>query len=108
EDWPALKPNTPLGQLPYLDIDDLKVPQSSAINHYLAREFGLLGSNNLEEVQINVVYETLIDISKYLTEFYTIEDEKEKDEWRAKFVSERLNAQSKLLVGLLEKNNGDR
>jgi glutathione S-transferase len=60
-DWPAPKALAPLGQLPYLEIDDVKLPQSLAIQRFLAREAKLVGKNNLEEAQADAVVDTCID-----------------------------------------------
>ena len=49
-DWPALKEKSPLGQMPYLEVDDHKLPQSIAIARFIAREHGLAGSTNLKQV----------------------------------------------------------
>ena len=49
-DWPASRDETPLGQLPYLEIDGVKLPQSIAIARFIAREFNLAGKTNLEMV----------------------------------------------------------
>lgn len=50
ENWPALKPNAPTGQMPFLEVDGVKLPQSIAIARFVAREFNLAGKNNLEQV----------------------------------------------------------
>lgn len=50
DEWPELKAHAPLGQLPYLQVGDVKVPQSIAIARYAARETNLAGENNLEQV----------------------------------------------------------
>ncbi len=49
-DWPATKGDAPLGQLPYLEVDGLKLPQSISIARYVAREHGLGGKSSLEQV----------------------------------------------------------
>ena len=49
-DWPALKEHSPLGQLPYLEVDGVILPQSLSIAKFVAREFNLAGKNNLEMV----------------------------------------------------------
>ncbi|XP_033127339.1 probable glutathione S-transferase 5 [Anneissia japonica] len=57
--WPVLKPTMPFGQLPVLEVDDGEpMPQSRAIENYLAREFGLYGSDSWETATIDVVNET--------------------------------------------------
>ena len=51
-DWPSLKAqsNAPLGQLPYLEINGVLLPQSVAIARFVAREHNLAGKTNLEQV----------------------------------------------------------
>jgi glutathione S-transferase len=61
KDWPESKGLAPLGQLPYLEIDDIKLPQSLAIQRYLAKEANVLGKNNLEQAQADAVVDTCID-----------------------------------------------
>jgi glutathione S-transferase len=51
-DWPAKEGETPLGQLPYLTVDDVKLPQSIAIARFAARETDLAGRTNLEQVNL--------------------------------------------------------
>ena len=47
-DWPALKPSTPFGQLPYLVDGDVKLAQSGAIVNYIAHKANLRGSTDAE------------------------------------------------------------
>lgn len=50
-DWPGtVKAECPLGQLPYLEVDDVKIPQSLTIARLIARENNLAGKTNLEQV----------------------------------------------------------
>ena len=49
-DWPATKGDAPLGQLPYLEVDDVKLPQSLSIARFIAREYNLDGATNFEKV----------------------------------------------------------
>ncbi|XP_022094701.1 S-crystallin SL11-like [Acanthaster planci] len=62
EEWPKIKPTTPQGHIPVLVVDGKELPQSAAIESFVAREFGLYGSNNWEAAQIDVVLETLKDV----------------------------------------------
>ncbi|KAF9919040.1 hypothetical protein BX616_002704 [Lobosporangium transversale] len=69
-DWVSEKPHTPLGVMPILyEIHRsspslpstnpglvLEIPESEAIERYLARKFGLLGQDEWEETAINVFY----------------------------------------------------
>ena len=50
--WPQLKPNAPLGQLPYLEIlgsKSVKISQSMTIARFLSKKFGLAGKDELEQ-----------------------------------------------------------
>ncbi|KPJ10578.1 Glutathione S-transferase 2 [Papilio machaon] len=48
EQWAELKPKTPFGQMPLLEIDGKQYAQCIAICRYLGRKYGLAG-NTLEE-----------------------------------------------------------
>ena len=39
KDWPNGKDAAPLGQLPYLVVDDLKIPQSISMARFVARRY---------------------------------------------------------------------
>jgi prostaglandin-H2 D-isomerase / glutathione transferase len=67
EDWPDQKEAAPTGQLPYLEIDDWKLPQSLTIARYLAREYNLVGKNNSEAAKADCIVDTCIDL---MTAFY--------------------------------------
>ena len=52
-EWPARQNETPIGQLPYLVIDDsIILPQSITIARYIAKQTNLAGQTNLEQVKI--------------------------------------------------------
>jgi glutathione S-transferase len=54
--------NTPLGAVPWLEIDDIKLPQSLAIGRYLAREFKLDGKTSLEKAQADAIVDTCVEL----------------------------------------------
>lgn len=51
----------PMGQMPILEVDGIRVHQSSAINRYIAKRVGLAGSNDWESLQIDIVADTFTD-----------------------------------------------
>ncbi|KAA3678355.1 prostaglandin-H2 D-isomerase / glutathione transferase [Paragonimus westermani] len=56
-DWPAIKPNTPSGQLPILDVitdsgETRQMDESFAIARWLARKHQMMGSNDDEYYEI--------------------------------------------------------
>ncbi|XP_076469089.1 glutathione S-transferase-like [Babylonia areolata] len=55
EQWPAEKPNSPYGQLPYVEYNGKKYGQSVALAAYFAREYGLYGRSNLDALRIDEV-----------------------------------------------------
>uniref|UniRef100_A0A1I8I5G0 glutathione transferase n=1 Tax=Macrostomum lignano TaxID=282301 RepID=A0A1I8I5G0_9PLAT len=70
--WADFKPTTPFGQLPVLTINGkTKISQSHTIARYLGREHGLMGSNNIEQAQIEMWIDQTIDIrTKFLRMIY--------------------------------------
>ncbi|WAR25560.1 SCR11-like protein [Mya arenaria] len=69
----------PLEALPVLEIDGKKFCQSIAIVHYLAREFGLMGSNNMEALVIEELLEIFTEITiKHLMKMYHEKDHEKK------------------------------
>ncbi|XP_043677932.1 glutathione S-transferase-like [Vespula pensylvanica] len=62
EDWPKIKPTTPFGQVPMLEVDGKKVNQSTAIARYLAKQHGLAGKNDWEALEIDAIVDTIHDL----------------------------------------------
>ena len=52
EEWAQLKPSTPTGQLPILEVDGRALYGSGPICRFLGERFGLGGSNDLENAEI--------------------------------------------------------
>jgi len=81
EDWASVKPDTPFGYLPLLTETSadgkttLQIAESEAIERYLARKFGLLGSDAFEEVLVNTfVANNRALQSAILTKYLTVKD----------------------------------
>jgi glutathione S-transferase len=53
----------PLGQMPVLEVDGIKLPQSMSIARFLAKQFGLAGKDNLEQAKVDAVVDTSIDLA---------------------------------------------
>ena len=41
EEWGAIKPTLPFGQIPFYEDEDVKIPQSMAIVRHLGRKYSL-------------------------------------------------------------------
>lgn len=53
---------TPLEQLPILEIDGKVLYQSNAIARFLGRKFNLLGSDEFETFEVDATLETIGDL----------------------------------------------
>jgi hypothetical protein len=52
---------TPFGKTPVLEVDGKQIHQSAAICRYLAKQFGLNGSNDWEALEIDAIVDTFTD-----------------------------------------------
>lgn len=55
-------PATPFGQMPVLEVDGKKINQSTAICRYLAKQHGLVGANDWEDLEIDATVDTIHDL----------------------------------------------
>lgn len=104
EDWSALKPKTPCGSLPYLEVDGQTIAQSNTIARFLARRFKLMGANDLEEAKVNSVLDALLD---FRTAFYNNafeKDETKKAEADKKIKEETLPGILKFITSVIKEN----
>ncbi|CAF0937015.1 unnamed protein product [Adineta ricciae] len=98
DEWAKLKSQMPLGQLPVLEINGEKYPQSGSLARYVARQFKLAGKDDLESFKCDIVVDTIQEINEaYYERWFHIKDEKRRDEEQAKFKTDLL---PKKLAGL--------
>ncbi|XP_073985700.1 glutathione S-transferase-like [Rhodnius prolixus] len=90
EDWPPRKKQTLFGKLPTLEIDGKVICESSAICRYLAVEAGLSGKNDWENLQIDMIVGTVMDIHFDIVTFVRENDPKKKEELRMKLLKETI------------------
>uniref|UniRef100_A0A914DPH3 glutathione transferase n=1 Tax=Acrobeloides nanus TaxID=290746 RepID=A0A914DPH3_9BILA len=57
------------GVVPVLEVDGKTLPQSSAINRYLARKYGLAGKDDFEAAQIDAVADFHKDVNNELAPY---------------------------------------
>lgn len=81
-EWPALKPDTPYGTLPVLEVDGKALAGSSTIARYLAEEFGLAGADAFENAQIDSISDLVDDLTQYMVGAFFEKDETRKAELR--------------------------
>jgi glutathione S-transferase len=93
EEWPALKPALPFGQLPSYEEGELFILHSHAIYRHLAREHNLYGRNEREHVRCDLVEETFVDAQTNVGGFY----------WHPEFAIKRDEYERTTLPDLLSK-----
>ncbi|CAP37637.1 Protein CBR-GST-24 [Caenorhabditis briggsae] len=106
-EWEALKPKTPFGQLPVLNVDGFDIPQSAAILRYLGRKFGYAGKTPEEEAWVDAMVDQFKDFVTPLRQLIMAQrggnaEEIEKVQ-RETFGPARDNL-FKILNGILEKS----
>ena len=108
EQWPGLKSQMPLGQVPVLEIDGTMIPQSTSIARFLAKQFNLAGKDNLEQAKVDAVADTITDL---INAYYSInreQDSTKKQELTTKFTTEELpkHLQNLDVLGKMYSNGG--
>ena len=80
----------PLGQIPVLEFDGVKIPQSITIARFLAKQFQLAGKDDLEQAKVDAVVDTINDIVAILIPIHREKDLIKKQELTKKFQDEEL------------------
>lgn len=89
-EWPAVKSQMPLGQIPILEVDGTKLPQSVSIARFLAKQFQLAGKDNLEQAKVDAVADTISDLIVGYVPIIRERDETRKQELTKKFAADDL------------------
>ncbi|XP_055346017.1 glutathione S-transferase 1-like isoform X2 [Paramacrobiotus metropolitanus] len=61
-DWPAFKPKTPWGTVPYLEVDGKPLGETKVIIRLLGQRFGLLPSGDWDQALASSIVEKAMDI----------------------------------------------
>lgn len=90
DQWPSHKAEMPLGQMPVLEVDGTKLPQSPAIARFLAKQFQLAGKDNLEQAKVDAVGDTIQDLVTPFIPSRVEQDQTKKEELTKKYFAEEL------------------
>ena len=88
EEWGVLKPNTPFGYLPILEVDGKVLSGSSPILRFVAERHGLAGANDVENAEIAGIADCLMDFMVAFMKVRFEKDEARKAELRKQFDDE--------------------
>ncbi|XP_066603679.1 glutathione S-transferase-like [Prorops nasuta] len=105
-EWKQLKPNTPFGQLPILEIDGKVYSQTLPICRFLAKQCDLVGKTNLDNLQIDAIAHGLHDLRKQVALFYRETDEKIKAARKVEALNTTVPFYLKKLEELAKNNGG--
>ena len=102
DEWPKLKDQMPWGELPVLEVDGNKLPDTLVIAAYLGNKLGLAGSGDAwDRAQLDsicqLVVETTIVLSRYWSETDPSLREKKKAEVLKTAVPQRLKRINKYI-----------
>uniref|UniRef100_A0A0M3HSZ2 glutathione transferase n=1 Tax=Ascaris lumbricoides TaxID=6252 RepID=A0A0M3HSZ2_ASCLU len=100
EDWIPLKPKTPFGQLPILEVNGEMISQSHAICRYLAHQFGLAGKTPMEEALIDSIADGHKDFFNECSPYFLILGGHKKGDKDAIYKETVVPARNKYLVAL--------
>lgn len=107
EEWPAMKPKMPFGQLPVLEegSKDL-VAQSYTILRYLGKQFGFYGKTAEDAVQIDQIIDCQEDFQQPLIKFAREQDKDKKAEYKKNFEENLQDYMLQKFEDMLVANNG--
>lgn len=91
EEWATFKPKTPHGGLPVLEIDGKLLAGRGPIQRYLAEEYGLAGTNALENAEIASNYDVIEDLVHRIMLYVHEKDETRKAELKIDLIEKTLH-----------------
>jgi len=106
EEWAQLKPSTPFGKTPILEVDGKQSHQSAAICRYLAKQFGLNGSSDWEALEIDAIVDTYTDFRMHLAVCHYEQDEAIKEKKFGTLKNETIPFYMSKFEEVVTKNDG--
>ncbi|CAF3348008.1 unnamed protein product [Rotaria socialis] len=87
-EWPTHQARMPLGEMPVLEYEGFKIPQSLTIARFLAKQFQLAGRDNFEQAKVDAIIDTISEFALSLGTISREKDETKKQEGMRKLFTE--------------------
>ena len=87
DEWKALKPEMPFGQLPVLDVDGKRISQSNSINRYVGRLAGLYPDDPWEAAKCDEICDAVESLAGEMLHAYKLDDDDERRRERERLVA---------------------
>jgi glutathione S-transferase len=65
---------SPLGAVPWLEVDGVKLPQSVSLARFLAGEFNMDGKTSIEKAHADIIVDTYLDLVAAITPVFRVPD----------------------------------
>ena len=105
EEFGKIKPNLPTGMLPILEVDGTTLTGSVPFAWYLAREYDLAGSNNLEQAKIGGIIDVVGDFHGKMAAAHFGNDEAVKEKAMKALKEEHTPKYCGILEKIISANN---
>ncbi|CEF67662.1 Protein dispatched [Strongyloides ratti] len=70
--WPKIKPTTPFGQVPVLEVEGKQIAQSFAIYRFLGNKFGLCPGNEVDKAMADSIAEYVKEFDNKAHDYFII------------------------------------
>nr|CAD7197724.1 unnamed protein product [Timema douglasi] len=101
-----LQPAMPFGKTPVLEIDDKRTHQSAAICRYLAKQFGLAGKDDWENLEIDTIVDTFTDFRTQIGSYHYDDNEASKEKKKGPLLNETVPFYLKKFDEIVKNNGG--
>lgn len=105
EDWMQLKPSTPTGSLPILEVDGKPLTGSMVINRFLGERFNLAGSNDIQNAEIAGIIDVLSDFGVKVADTFFDEKGMKENPDLTKLEEEDIPKYWGIIEGICKKND---
>lgn len=99
EEWTTFKPKTPHGGLPVLEIDGKLLAGRGPIQRYVAEEYGLAGTNALENAEIASNNDVIEDLVQRIMLYVHEKDATRKEELKKELIEKHFTK----YLGIMER-----